>query len=163
MSDIPMEKRFKMLVQICRACHFEMRQAALELCPDMDPMEFVKRYWTIVGHDTSPGYIKNIDPSKPLPKQLANNFAFSAQVMGETSYVVEGKDDSEAFVKTDACPYYDWHKRYNALEEDQPGCDAWIDAFVDDINKALGTNLKWETLKSLPAGDGQCLRRFYVA
>ncbi|HAP31644.1 MAG TPA: hypothetical protein DCQ14_01105 [Firmicutes bacterium] len=162
MSDIPMEKRFKMLVQICRACHFEMRQAALELCPEMDPMEFVKRYWTIVGHDTSPGYIKNIDPSKPLPKQLANNFAFSAQVMGETSYVVEGKDDSEAFVKTDACPYYDWHKRYNVLEEDQPGCDAWIDAFVDDINKALGTNLKWETLKSLPAGDGQCLRRFYV-
>lgn len=161
MSEIPVEKKFKMLAQITRACHFEMRQAALELCPDMDRMEFIKRYWEIVGEDTAPGYLKQIDKSKPLAPQYAKNFAFSAQVMGEDSYVEDGSNEKEAFVKTDDCPYYHWHKRYNLLDEDQPGCDMWIESFVKILNKELGANVKWETQASLPNGDPQCIRRFW--
>ena len=36
-----------------RASHFEWRRAILNLCPDMDPVELVKQYWTEVGKDTA--------------------------------------------------------------------------------------------------------------
>jgi hypothetical protein len=32
---------------------------------------------------------------------------------------------------------------------------------VDEINLTLGTNLKVETLRTLPDGDGACRRRFW--
>lgn len=160
--DMPVEKKFNFLSQVQRASHFEWRRAAMKHAPGVDPLELVKEFWRESGHDTAEGYLRRIDKNKPIPRQLAENTAFSSVAMGEDAKVVPGKDDSECFLKHDACPWYDWHKRLNLLEEDQPGCDEWFITFVADINKALGTNVKFETLKSLPAGDDCCLRRFWV-
>ncbi|MEW5920821.1 MAG: L-2-amino-thiazoline-4-carboxylic acid hydrolase [Bacillota bacterium] len=160
--DMPIEKKFKMQSAILRATHFEWRRAALSFCPDANPMDLVMKFWEEVGHDTADAYLKQIDPSKPLPKQLAQNTVFSSICMGEDAKVVDGKDEKESFVRHDGCPWYDWHKMLGLLEEDQPGCDHWFRTFVKDINAKLGTDVKWETQKCLAAGDEICLRRFWV-
>ena len=73
-----------------------------------------------------------------------------------------GDDGSEAFVRHEACPWFDWHKRLGLLEEDRAGCDCWFATTVDEINRKLGTALKVETLSTLPDGDAACVRRFWV-
>lgn len=162
-GDIPLEKRFHMLSQIQRMSHFEWLQAAMHFAREgTTELDVVKKFWEIVGHDTSPGYLKHMDPSKPLPRQIAQNFVFSSQSMGEDAVLVEGKDESESFAQHNGCPWYQWHKRLGKMEQDLPGCDAWLESFMADINEKLGTNVKWKTLKSLPAGDDICLRRFWV-
>ena len=82
--------------------------------------------------------------------------------MGEDAEFVEGKDEKEAFAQHVGCPWFEWHQRLGKLDQDQAGCDKWLETFVDDINEELGTNLKWETVKSIPSGDEVCLRRFWV-
>ena len=77
--------------------------------------------------------------------------------MGEDATVEKGEGD-EAFVRHADCPWFHWHKRLNALSEDQPGCDTWFFTAVAEINKTLGTNIKIETQRSLPAGDDCILR-----
>ncbi|MEE9224074.1 MAG: hypothetical protein V3U51_04935 [Thermoplasmata archaeon] len=160
--DIPLEKKFNMLSQIQRASHFEWLRAAKELCPDVSELDLVLKFWEIVGHDTAKNYLKHLDPEKPLPEQIAKNFVFSSQAMGEDAEFVEGKDEKEAFAQHVGCPWFEWHQRLDKLDQDQAGCDKWLETFVDDINKELGTNLKWETVKSIPKGDEVCLRRFWV-
>jgi hypothetical protein len=162
-QDIPIEKKFNMLSQIQRMSHFEWLQAAMHFAkPGTTELELVKKFWEIVGHDTSKGYIKHMDTKKPLPRQIAENFVFSSRSMGEDAVLVEGENDKESFAQHNGCPWFDWHKRLNKLDQDQPGCDMWLEAFMDDINKKFGTKVKWATTKSIPKGDKICLRRFWV-
>jgi hypothetical protein len=160
--DIPLEKKYNMLSQIQRASHFEWLRAAKELCPDVSELELVLKFWEIVGHDTAENYLKHLDPEKPLPEQIAKNFVFSSQSMGEDAEFVEGKDEKEAFAQHVGCPWFEWHQRLDKLDQDQAGCDMWLKTFIDDLNKVLGSNVKWETVKSIPNGDEICLRRFWV-
>jgi len=162
-SDMPIEKKFHVLSQIQRASHFEWLKAAMHFAREgTTELDVVKKYWEIVGHDTSPSYIKHMDPDQPMPRQIAKSFVFSSVSMGEDAVLVEGKDDKESFAEHRGCPWYAWHKRLGKLEQDQPGCDMWVESFLSDINEKFGTNIKWEMLKSLPAGDDVCLRRFWI-
>jgi hypothetical protein len=161
-SEIPLEKRFRMLAQIQRASHFEWLRAVRALCPDVDEKELVLRFWTEVGHDTARNYVDHMDPAKPMPRQMAESFVFSSQCMGEDAVVVEGGDDRECFARHDDCPWLEWHRREGKTDLDQAGCDRWLEVLVGDVNEALGTDVKWETVKAMPAGDEVCLRRFWV-
>ncbi len=161
-QDIPVEKKFKILVQIARASHFAWHEAVAQSCPDAKMLDVVNKMWEVTAHDTAKAYIRKLDKGKPLPAQVAGSFVWSSLTMGEEAELVAGKDDKEAFVKHNGCPWFEWHKRCNLLEEDRPGCDTWFFVVVDDINKALGTNLKIETTKSLPDGDDTCVRRIWV-
>ena len=44
----------------------------------------------------------------------------------------------------------------------QDNAEAFLEVLELDINKKFGTNVKWETTKSIPKGDKICLRRFWV-
>ncbi|MDQ7780723.1 MAG: FAD-dependent oxidoreductase, partial [Planctomycetota bacterium] len=160
--EIPLEKRFGILAQITRATHFAWREAATNLAPNVKPYDFVKLFWEITARDTAKGYLRQLDPAKPLPRQIAQSLVWSSVAMGEDAKLVLGKDDNEAFVIHDGCPWFEWHERLKLLEEDQPGCDAWFIKTVEHINQKFGTNVKIETLKSLPNGDDTCTRRIWV-
>jgi hypothetical protein len=82
--------------------------------------------------------------------------------MGEDAKFIRGENDNEAFVQHEGCPWFTWHERLDLLDEDQPGCDKWFETTIEDINKALGTEVKFETMKSLPDGSDMCLRRIWV-
>jgi hypothetical protein len=155
------EKRFELLANIMRASHFEWRRAVASLCPDLDPTEAVKRYWEEVGKDTAAYYLKKINPDKGIAEQLAALYVASSVAMGEDAAVVASSVPGESLARHEACPWFDWHKREGLLHEDQVGCDYWLRTVVDEINKALGTELRFETVESLPAGGSSCLRRFW--
>ncbi len=159
--DIPIEKRFKVLCEIVRAQHFAWREAALSFAPDIAPQELVNKMWEITGVQTGKAYLKRLDPQKPLALQIAQSIAWSSVCMGEEAVVERGEGD-EAFVRHSDCPWYQWHKRLDISNEDQPGCDTWFFTAVAQINKALGTNIKIETQCSLPTGGQCCLRRIWV-
>jgi hypothetical protein len=159
-TGIPLQKRFDALCQITRAQHFAWREAVAELCPGVDPAEVVGKMWEITGRQTAQAYLKRLDASRPLAPQVAASIAWSSQCMGEDAHVETSGD--EAFVRHEACPWFDWHSRLGLLAEDRPGCDLWFRTTVDEINRALGTKLRVETLGTLPDGDAGCVRRFWV-
>lgn len=154
-------KRFALLANIMRASHFEWRRAVASLCPDVDPTDAVKKYWEEVGKDTAVFYLKNIDPKRDLAAQVAELYVASSVAMGEDAAVAHSPNPGESLARHDACPWFDWHKREGLLHEDQVGCDWWLRTVVQEINKSLGSRLRFETVESLPAGGNSCLRRFW--
>jgi hypothetical protein len=162
MADIPVEKKFAILCEITRAQHFAWHEAARQLCPDIDVGKVTDRMWEVTGHETARAYLKRLDKEKPLAPQVAASIVWSSQCMGEDAALEPTPGKDEAFVRHSDCPWYHWHKRLDLLHEDRRGCDLWFQTTVDDINKALGTKLRMETLESLPDGNACCLRRFYV-
>jgi hypothetical protein len=159
--DISIETRFKVLCEITRAQHFAWREAALALAPHLDPRQLTDKMWEITGVGTAKAYLQRIDPTKPLPLQVAQCIAFSSVCMGEDVTVETGQSD-EAFVRHRDCPWFHWHKRYGLLGEDQSGCDTWFRSAVAELNKALASDVRVETKCSLPAGGDCCLRRIWV-
>ncbi len=153
-----LEQKFKALCQITRAAHFEWREAILKMFPDADPTETVLKYWEIVGHDTAKTYLKKIDKTKPVLPQIAQLIVDSSLAMGENASVIAGDNEHEIYFEHQECPWVDWHNKYDALAEDQPGCDRWLVTIINDINQALGTNIEFETLSSLPEGGTSCKR-----
>ncbi|MCH7612199.1 MAG: hypothetical protein IIB45_02440 [Candidatus Marinimicrobia bacterium] len=153
------EQKFNALCQITRASHFEWREAFIKMFPNMDPKEAVLKYWEIVGHDTAKAYLKNVDRNKPVIPQIAEMIVNSSLAMGETATMNVESNGNVRLVHSD-CPWYDWHKKYDALNEDQPGCDCWFQTIVEDVNQELGTHIQVETISSLPNGDDNCTRIF---
>ena len=103
-------------------------------------------------------YLKRVDKSKPVAPQIAQMIVDSSLAMGESARVVEG--DDEVRVIHDVCPWYDWYKKFDAVAEDQPGCDCWFKTIAANVNQELGTSIDVETVSSLPHGDERCERIF---
>ena len=93
-KEMGWDKKFNILSQINRLAHFEWREAALALCPELDPMALVLKYWEIVGRDTGRAYLKHIDRSKPVAPQIARSFVWSSISMGEDAHLYEGDDET---------------------------------------------------------------------
>lgn len=160
-KEMPCEKKFNILSQINRLAHFEWREAALALCPDLEPKELVLKYWELVGRDTGKAYLRRIDRDKPIAPQVASSFVWSSISMGEDAHLYEGDNEREAFMLHEGCPWLEFHKRYNAVDEDRPGCDKWLETLIGVINEELGSKVKFETLESLPEGGSGCVRRVW--
>ena len=82
-SDVPIEKKFRILVEITRASHFAWREAAIKCCPGVDPGELVNEMWEITGVRTAEAYLKHLDPAGDLVGQVAESIVWSSQCMGE--------------------------------------------------------------------------------
>jgi len=158
MSFTP-EQKFNALCQITRASHFEWREAFIKMFPDTDPKEAVLKYWEIVGHDTAKAYLKRIDRTKPIAPQIAEMIVNSSLAMGENAEMKEESNGKVLLIHS-ACPWFDWHKKYDAIEEDQPGCDCWMQTIVQDVNREVGSQIQVKTISSLPNGDHNCTRIF---
>jgi hypothetical protein len=160
--EIPVEKKFRVLVEISRASHFAWRDAVVRCCPDVDPGKIVDEMWAITGEQTGRAYLKHLDPAGDLAKQIASSIVWSSQCMGEDAWLEEGEKPGEYLVRHTACPWRDWHARRGLLAEDRPGCDRWFETAFHAVNEALGSKLRFETRSALPDGDDCCLRRIWV-
>lgn len=161
--ELDTEQILDALMGIEHMAHFEWREAALKACPDVDPTELVKKYWEIVGEDTADSYVGMLDVTKPtFVQDVANSIAFSSVAMGEDAKVIEGRSRLEAYIRWDRCPWYEYGRRNDAVEEDLPGCDRWCEVAIDRVNLYFGVDLKYETLKAFPLGDDCCLRRIWM-
>jgi len=155
----PLETRFAVLAQICRAQHFAWRQAVVEMCPEVDAADVGTRMWEITARETAKAYLRRLDLSKPLPPQLAQHFAWSSTCMDEAVTVTESPAGDEAQVIHHACPWFDWHTRLGLLAEDRSGCDAWFFTVVDEVAKATAIDVRIETIATLPDDACTCTRR----
>ena len=160
-SEVPIEKRFRILVEITRASHFAWREAAIKCCPGVDPRDLVNEMWDITGVRTAEAYLKRLDPSGDVVGQVAESIVWSSQCMGEDALLEQGEAPGECFVKHRACPWHRWHENLGLLAEDRPGCDRWFRAMFRTLNEKLGANLRFETLSALPEGSDCCLRRIW--
>jgi len=154
--------KFAVLCKIARAQHFAWRAAVVENCGEVEVASVVTRMWEITGCQTGAAYAPRLDLDQPLAPQVARSVVWSSQCMGEDAHLEVSEDGREAFVRHEACPWFDWHKRLGLLEEDRAGCDCWFSTTVDAINQARGTALRVETLSTLPDGDAACVRRFWI-
>jgi hypothetical protein len=165
MADIPLEKKFAVLGETLLAQHFAWHRAAEKLCPGVDVAALTRTMWEVTGRHSARGYIKRLDRTRPLPAQVAASMVWSRRCMGEDAKVEKsewGEGDDVAFVRHTDCPWYHWHRRFKLLDEDRPGCDLRFQAALDEINRALGVSIRFETMMSLPDGDDCCLRRLWV-
>jgi len=160
-QEMSWDKKFNILSHINRLAHFEWREAALALCPDLDSRELVLKYWEIVGRDTGKAYLRRIDRTKPIAPQIASSFVWSSISMGEDAHMFEGDSPREAYMLHKGCPWLEFHKRYGALDEDRPGCDRWLESLIAVVNEELGCAVRFETLESLPEGGSGCIRRVW--
>lgn len=163
MAELPVDKKFRVLCDITRAQHFAWREAVKREGGEVAARKAVLEMWRCTGEQTGQSYAKRIDKTKPLALQVAQSVEWSSQCMGETASAeaVSGREN-EALLRHTGCPWHGWHERLGLLEEDQPGCDAWLQTTVQAVNDALGTKLRCETLDSLPAGGSCCLRRLWT-
>jgi hypothetical protein len=156
--NIPVEKKFAILVEINRASHFAWREAVLKCCPDVDPQQVVNEMWHITGVETAEAYLKRLDPSRNLAEQLAECIVWSSQCMGEQAHAETGERPGEHYVQHDQCPWHRWHDKKGLLAEDRPGCDRWFEAMIKTVNDRLGSRLRFKTVSALPESGDCCLR-----
>ncbi len=154
--------KFEALQNINRATWYEWRQAAIECArPEFKPLDLVLKAWEVVGHDTAKAYFNMLDVSKPtFLEDIAKCIMQSSIMMGENAKIVKSDKPNEVFVQWDRCPWPEFARRYQVpMEEDVLGCDKWFQTVIKDINQLFNTNVKLETQKAIPRGDGICLRR----
>lgn len=154
--------KFEALGNITRATWYEWREAAIECArPEFKPLDLVLKAWEVVGHDTAKAYFNMLDKSKPsFVEDIGKCIVQSSTMMGEDAKILEDKKEGEIYVQWDRCPWPEFARRYGApMEEDVLGCDMWFQTVIKDINALFNTNVKLETLKAIPRGDGVCLRR----
>lgn len=161
MSDLSAQKKLAVLSEITRAQHFAWHAAVRKICPDVDPMRVTMEMWRVTGEQTGAAYTRKIDRKLPIAPQIASSICWSSECMGEDAVTERGAHDEEAFVVHRACPWKGWHERMKLVHEDRPGCDEWFRATIATVNQALGTNVKFETLETLPEGGASCRRRIW--
>ena len=157
--------KFDALGNITRATWYEFRQAALDLAPQLKPMDLALHAWEVVGHDTSKAYVNSLDLSKPsFLEDIAKLIVQSSTMMGETARLVKSSKPGEVFVEWDRCPWPEFARKYGAtMEEDVLGCDMWFQTVIKDINEIFGTDVKLETTHAIPRGDKTCTRRLTMS
>ena len=157
--------KFEALQNINRATWYEWRQAAIECArPEFKPLELVLKAWEVVGHDTAKAYFNMLDLSKPtFLEDIGKCIVQSSTMMGENAKIVKGNGPNEVFIQWDRCPWPEFARRYQVpMEEDVLGCDKWFQTVIEDVNQLFNTNVKLETQKAIPRGDGVCVRRLSI-
>jgi hypothetical protein len=161
MADIPVAKKFEILSEITRAQHFAWHAAVRKVCPAVDAMQVTLEMWRFTGRQTGGAYLRRMQRHLPIAPQIAESICWSSQCMGEDAVVEPGANDHEAFVVHRACPWQRWHRERDLVREDRPGCDEWFRSTIETVNEALGANVRFETLESLPEGGATCRRRIW--
>jgi hypothetical protein len=149
-----------------RRTFYQMRQALLEVAgPEANPLDVGVKAWEIIGKDMGKSYLPRMNLLKGI-EGLMMNVARAYQGLGTTNGAVvkidKGENPNELFIKWERCPWPTSAKEHGVpMKEDLLGCDKYLQTFLDEVNEFLGTNLKIETQKAIPSGDGVCLRRLY--
>lgn len=145
---------------------YQWRKTALELLgPDANTTEVALKGWGVMGSDLGKSFLPRLSFSKgeeAFIKQVARLYAGAWQNYGAVVKVDDGSMPYEVFIKWERCPWPTFAKEFGVpMNEDVEGCDLCLQAILDLVNAFMGTNLKIETHKAIPRGEGVCLRRLY--
>lgn len=147
---------------------YQWRAAAIELAgPDANPLDIVLKAWEVMGEDVGQSFLPRYNWARGgeegFMKQVAGAIAGIGMVDGAVVKVEKGENPKELLITWDRCPWPSFASKYDApMEEDVLGCDKFLETIIQRANEFMNTNLKIETLKAIPKGDGVCVRRLYV-
>ena len=151
---------------VVKSTFYEWRQTALELVgANANPLDIVLKFWEIAGKDVAKNFLPALNMRKgedAFMMNLSRALAGTGIANGAVVKVEKGEGLGEVFIRWERCPWPTFAKRYGAsMEEDLLGCDKFLQTIVDEVNLFFNTNLKLETQKAIPRGNGMCLRRLY--
>jgi hypothetical protein len=151
---------------VIKSTFFEWRQTALELVgPTANPLDIVLKFWEIAGKDVAKNFLPILNilkGDKAFMIDLARTLASTGIVNGAVVKVEESENPNEVLIKWERCPWPTFAKRYGvSMEEDLLGCDKFLQTILAQPNLFFNKNLRIETQKAIPRGDGICLRRLY--
>jgi hypothetical protein len=148
--------------------HYRWRKAALEVAgPDVDPLRVALKAAEITGAEIGRAMLPRLNWLKgedawllALGKQIAAHWANQGAVVT----LEKGKDAGELFIKWSRCPWPSYAKDYGVkMAEDVACCDRILHTLLEDVNQFFNVSYKIETLKAIPRGQGECVRRLYKA
>jgi len=130
----------------------------LVLADDLGPQktgELTLRFWDKVAEATARAYARGgaAAAGENDLEGLVRLMARSSEIMGERVRVEADGDDF--LLIHEACPWTDSYREYGG-GNCQPGCDRW---FVK-VAAAVLPGCRVRTERSIPAGGGECVRRF---
>jgi hypothetical protein len=147
---------------------YRWRKAALELLgPNVDPMQAGMKAAEVYGDELGHSFLARLNWLKGeegFVKGLCGNIMGEWTKQGALLTVRPGDNPYEAYIVWTRCPWPTFCSQYGVdMEEDVLTCDAILQNLLVPVNKFFGVNYQIETLKAIPRGQGECLRRLYKA
>lgn len=148
-----------------RRTFYQCREAAIQMVGDgADENAIALKAWEIKGKDVAKSYLPRIRMDKPkFVENIAKLFVNSWRNQGAVVSVEPGADENEVFIVWERCPWPTTAKQYGApMAEDLAGCDLALQTTIADVGLFANRNLKIETVKAIPRGEGKCVRRLWL-
>ncbi|MBU2601675.1 MAG: hypothetical protein KKA32_05840 [Actinobacteria bacterium] len=148
-----------------RRTFYQCREAAIQMVGDgADENAIALKAWEIKGKDVAKSYLPRIRMDKPkFVENIAKLFVNSWRNQGAVVSVEPGADENEVFIVWERCPWPTTAKQYGApMTEDLAGCDLALQTTIADVALFSNRNLKIETTKAIPRGEGKCVRRLWL-
>ncbi len=118
-------------------------------------------YGDELGHNILPR-LNWLKGEEGFLKGLCGNIIAEWKKQGALVEVKPGDQPFEAYLIWTRCPWPTYCNQYGVdMEEDVLTCDQILQSILPPVNKFFGVNYNIETLKAIPRGQGQCLRRLY--
>ena len=151
--------------EICKT-FYRWREVALEVAgPDVKPLDVALKAAEMMGKDIGKDFLPRLNWLKGEEAWLMNlgkSYAGNWTNHGAVVTLEKWGNPFEVLIKWERCPWPTFAKEYGAeMEEDVLCCDRILQSILKDVNVFFDVNYKIETLKAIPRGDGECLRRLY--
>jgi len=132
---------------------------------NISPKELSLKAAEIYGDELGHGFLPRLNWLKGeegFLKGLCGNIIGEWKKQGALVEVKPGDKPFEAYLIWTRCPWPTYCNQYGVdMEEDVQNCDQILQSILVPVNKFFGVNYSIETLKAIPRGQGQCLRRLY--
>ena len=144
--------------------YMRWRQVALAVAgPDAEPLEVSLRAADLFGAGLGKRILPRLNWLKgeeAWVMSLAKAYARHWSDQGAIVTVEAGEGQCEALIRWSRCPWPTFAKEYGVdMEEDVLCCDRILQSALVDVNTFFNVDYKIETLKAIPRGEGECLRR----
>jgi len=146
--------------------YMRWRQVALELAGEKaKPLDVSLKCSEIMGREVGKSWLPRMSFAKGEEnwlKGLTMNYIAWWTTLGASIKAQPGEKPFEVFLSWNRCPWPTFCKEYEVpMEEDVLCCDAFLKHILKDVNVFFNVEYDIETLKAIPRGQGQCLRRLF--
>jgi hypothetical protein len=148
-----------------RRAFYAWRAAAIEMAGEgADETAIALKAWETRGKDVAKTYFPRINLEKgSVVEQIAKLYVNSWRNQGAVVKLQKSENPDEVFIVWERCPWPTAAKNYGApMTEDVAGCDLLLQTALADVSLFINRNLKIETLKAIPRGEGSCVRRLWL-
>ncbi|MBI4318280.1 MAG: L-2-amino-thiazoline-4-carboxylic acid hydrolase [Chloroflexi bacterium] len=155
-SSIDVETKWRYMIPVSHQFYIYARQVAGDLLGEERADDFVQRFWQRSGRETGRLYLTKAKLNPDDLIGLARAMERSSAIMGEDTEIVV--ENEKVFFVHNHCPWPNSYADAGLPESCQGGCDAWF----REASAAVSPRIRVRTTKSIPSGDGSCVRELWI-